>query len=140
MELTVDSSVFVSSLHEADPSFRESRQALELIGARGDHITIPSLVVMEVASALAHTHASPTRKEWDDLFHTFTVIPLDDKFASYFAEFVRANLTSLKTSDEIIVFAAQHARTTLVTLDRQMLAHGSKFVRALTPQQYLALP
>jgi len=137
MNLTIDSSVFVSALNEADPSFEESLRTLDAINARNDQVTIPTLVVMEVATALARVKLLPTREDWDVFLYPLVLLPMDRSFTLGFIDFIQTRQLNLKAGDTIIVYTALLTDSSLITFDQQMLAQGSKYVRTLTPQQYI---
>ena len=137
MKLAIDSSVLVAMFHAHDAHANGVHEMFVQLRARGDSITISSLVIMEVAVALARNQTLEAFPDFEKFFEDFHVLPLDAAFTAQFITALRSKPIPLKTSDMIMVRAAQWADAALITLDQQMLAQGSKYVRALTPQQYL---
>lgn len=137
MLLTVDSSVFVAMFHAHEARDKHVRDMFVELRARGDRVAIPSLVVMETATALSRYGALAPISDFETYFSDFRILPLDEAFMRRFNAAARQEPLALKTSDAIMVRVAQWNGAALITLDRQMAAQGTQYVRTLTPQQYL---
>ncbi|MFA4872560.1 MAG: PIN domain-containing protein [Patescibacteria group bacterium] len=102
-------------------------------------MTVPSLAVMETVTALARHDALARVSDFEAYVADFRILPLDEEFVRRFIAATRTSPLALKTSDAVMVRAAQWTSATLITLDQQMIVQSAHLVRALTPQQYLEL-
>jgi len=134
MNLTIDSSVFISSLLETDALHKDSRKFFTLLTSQSVTIVEPVTVLFEVANILTKAgkkDGSPLL----DSFSRFHILSLDDSITKEMVfVFSKVRLT---TADAIIVWSTYVSESTLVTWDRVLLREAQKLVPALTPREYL---
>lgn len=131
MNLTIDSSVFLSSLLETDVFRKESRAFFDiLISSHNATITEPITVLFEVANILTRVgekNISPIL----DSFLQFHLLPLDEAIIREMV-FISSKV-QLKTADTIVVWAAYVSESTLITWDKALLREARHLVPAFTP-------
>ena len=133
--VTLDASIFVAACR---PSERENSEALELLSAAQNRyvpLIEPTLLIIEVAAALARTgtRADAALK----LAHGITQLPrltlvnLDTHMAGYAAELAARH--HLRGADATYAAVALMYGTVLVTLDKEQLKRHPEKLRVLNP-------
>ena len=135
MNITVDSSVFLSSLLETDVFRKESRAFFTALTASEDvTITEPITVLFEVANILTRAgerNISPIL----DSFLQFHILPLDEAMIREIL-FISSKVR-LKTADALVVWAAYASESTLITWDKTLLREARHLVPAFTPPDFI---
>jgi predicted nucleic acid-binding protein len=137
---TVDASVFVNAFNRYEAGHEESLALLRMIAQRGDPVLVPTLMLVEVASAVARaTDDTVGALEYAlataNLPH-ITVVPLTPTMARQAAEFAARH--RLRGADAVYVTVARRYAATLVSRDREQLARGGYVVPSQTPEQAIA--
>lgn len=138
--VTLDASILVAACR---PSERANSEALELLIAVQNRclpLIEPTLLIIEVAAALARTGtgAEAARK----LAHGITQLPrltlvnLDTRMAAYTAELAARH--HLRGADATYAAVALMYGTVLVTLDKEQLKRHPEKLRVLNPAAALA--
>lgn len=138
--MTVDASVFVSSLHPPDAYYSMSRQFTEQIRTEDWVVICPTLVVIECAGAIGRL----TGREADGRdaitavrsFRSLRFVPLSEELSDAAAEL--AAVHQLRGADAVYVAVAREFGTTLVTWDREMLTRSPAAVTTINPGDWLA--
>ena len=117
----------------------KSLEILSAIQERGDPVIVPSLLVPEIASAVARaTGDSAGALEYAmaaaALPH-LTLVSLTAAVARQAADL--AATQRLRGADAVYVAVARRYGTTLVSLDDEQRAHGSAVVTCQTPEEAL---
>lgn len=140
--VTVDSSVFVSSLMPADKHFKTSRIFFRFLKTKRITIYIPISVFFEVL----HSYFRLTNNinnvdllyqkmiDWN-LSKKLRLINLEAAFLVYFSSF--HHMFDLKTADAIVAITALKLKQPLITWDKKLLGISGKRVKALTPESFL---
>jgi len=138
--LTVDSSVFVSSARPSEPGFQESTAFLEWVRHARPRLFLPTIVLVETAAALSRTGSR------EDIAHQYglaigqlpntVLVALDEGLARQAAAFGARH--KLRGADAVFLATASLFAAELVTLDREQLERGAKFVQTLTPAGFVA--
>jgi predicted nucleic acid-binding protein len=137
---TIDASVFINAFNANEQGHATSRALLAAIENVADPIVVPTLLIVEVASAAARIHRDPLEgvryaSAISALPHV-TLISLSATLARNAAE-VAANLL-VRGSDAVYLMVAEMYGTTLISLDKEQLSRGSRIAACQTPQQALA--
>lgn len=138
--IVIDASVFVSAFLASEPDHEPSRRfLLELPEDSRPHIS--SFSLWETAAALfRRTGDQPATDRAMKLildlparptFHLFDSEPCQSRFPDLLYK------TGLRAADLVYVSLARSTRSTLVTLDREMLAKSRGVVRTSTPAAFL---
>lgn len=139
---TIDASVLVNAFNPHEKGHGASLELLAAIEERGDPVIVPTLLLPEIASAIA-------RATGDDAgairyavatasFPNLTLIPLSSGMAHEAAAL--APVHGLRGADAVYLAVARRYGTTLVSRDRVQLAAGSAVARCVTPEEVLAGP
>lgn len=133
--LTIDTSVYVSLLEEADALHEPSLAFFNTINQAEISIVVPATVPLEVVNAVIRYG----RTEIQEVVRQFLIVdimPIDramiEKVPQVFHQ------VRLKTADALVVFTASAYETTLISWDKQLLKEAAHIVPAMTPSQYLA--
>ena len=137
---TIDASVFVNAFNPHERGHAESLQILAEIQERGDPIIVPSLLVAEIASAVARAsddtigalqYANATAA----LPH-LTLVSLTPVMAGRAAEL--AATYRLRGADAVYLAVARRYATTLVSRDDEQLKRASGVAVCQTPETALS--
>jgi predicted nucleic acid-binding protein len=136
---TIDASVFVNAFNPHEEGHAESLATLAAIQERGDPVIVPTLLLPEIAAAVARAsddsdgalaYASATA----GLPH-LTLVTLTPTMARQAAEL--AAVHRLRGADSIYVAIARRYGTTLVSRDEEQRVRGSAVVTCQTPDDVL---
>ncbi|MBI5525837.1 MAG: type II toxin-antitoxin system VapC family toxin [Deltaproteobacteria bacterium] len=136
---TVDASVFVSAVQESEASSGTSREFLQRLHETGVPLFEPTLVLTEVAAAIAR--GTGDRRRSRDLAQSIgrlprvTLVPLDAVLAEAAAKAAADHF--LRGADAVYVAVAERYGTRLVTLDKEQHARSPRTVKAATPAEAL---
>jgi len=137
---TVDASVFVNAFNPHETGHAASLEILSVIQRRGDPIIVPTLLVTEVASAVARasddTAGSLDYSEAITGLPHLTLVTLTPAIARQAADLAAAH--RLRGADAIYVAVALRYGTVLVTRDGEQRARGMGAVNCRTPEEALA--
>ncbi len=137
---TLDANIFVRDADPRDPDHRICRMLLERLAITNTTLTMPLLVLAEVAGALSREFRVPMRARiFIDLLTALpnvTFIDLDTGLAQE-AAYVAAD-RALRGADAVYVAVAQRHNCALVSLDREQRERAALLVRTLTPHEALA--
>jgi predicted nucleic acid-binding protein len=136
---TIDASVHVSALNPAEQSCAESREFLALVQRQRIPLFCPTLLVVEVAAAVARalgeTERATALVEVILGWPSQTLVLLDETMAERAAALAAA--VQLRCADAVYGAVAEQYGTTLVTLDRQQLERLSPVVKTARPVDVL---
>ncbi len=136
---TIDASVFVNAFNRHEEGHAESLQLLAKIQERGDPVIVPTLLIAEMASAVARAsddsvgaiqYANATAA----LPH-LTLVPLTPAMARQAAELAATH--RLRGADAVYLAVARRYATTLVSRDDEQRTRGSAVVPCQTPEEAL---
>jgi predicted nucleic acid-binding protein len=136
---TIDASVFVNAFNPHEKGHAESLAALTAIQERGDPVIVPTLLLPEIAAAVARasddsdgalSYASATAG-----LPNLTLVSLTPTMARQAAELAAAH--RLRGADSLYVAVARRYGTTLVSRDDEQRFRGSAVVACLTPEDTL---
>lgn len=136
---TVDASVFVNAFNPNEDGHVESLAILAAIQEHGDPLIVPTLLLPEVASAVARasddsTGAVQYANAIAALPH-LTIVALTSTMARQAAELAAAH--RLRGADSIYVAVARRYGTTLVTRDEEQRGRASTVITCQTPEAAL---
>lgn len=132
---TIDASVFVSAFTPIEPFHAASKACLRQLQEYDTQIIVPTLVIPEIAAALAHGQNKPdlglafAKKVAE--FPNLTLIPVDENLARLSAEM--AARYKLRGSNAVYAAVAIRFGAQLVTLDREQLGRLKESVKAREP-------
>lgn len=133
----VDASVWVSRLVPLDSHHEASRTWFGRRIDEGELVAMPSIVLPEVAGAIAWRTGSPELGSRAvallQELPTSRLVPVDGPLAVLAAEL--AARLQLRGADAVYVVLAQRLALPLVTWDREQLARAAGAVTAMTPQE-----
>jgi len=140
LRYTLDASVFVSAFNPSEDGHAACLTLLTTIHHAGDPVILPSLVLVEIASAMARASddsagAVAFAAAIANLPHV-TLVPLTPAGAHQTAEV--AAQQRLRGADAVYAAVARRYGTTLVTRDEQQRARGVAVVPCVTPEEALA--
>ncbi|MPZ16626.1 MAG: PIN domain-containing protein [Luteitalea sp.] len=138
---TVDASVFVNAFNPHEEGHTESLLLLSEIQDRGDPVIVPTLLVPEIAAAVARasddrTGALEYANASAALPHV-TVVPLTTLLAKQAAELAATH--RLRAADATYVAVARRYGTTLVSRDDEQRTRGAAVVSCQTPEEALRM-
>lgn len=120
---TIDASVHISALNKAEPESGESRAFLEQIRKQSISIFSPTLLIVEIATAIAGIFDDPIRgialAQAIRLLPNQMFITLDDSLAIEAGRIGAQH--RLRGADAIYAAVARNSNCILVTLDKQQL-------------------
>jgi predicted nucleic acid-binding protein len=137
---TIDASVFVNAFNPHERGHAESLQILTAIQERGDPIIVPTLLVAEIASAVARAsddsvgalrYANATAA----LPH-LTLVSLTPVTAGRAAELAATH--RLRGADAVYLAVARRYATTLISRDDEQLKRAAGVVVCQTPEAALS--
>jgi predicted nucleic acid-binding protein len=134
---TIDASVFVNAFNPHEDGHAESLATLTAIQERGDPIIVPTLLLPEIAAAVAR--ASDDRDGALAYAHAtaglpnLTLVSLTPTMARQATELAATH--RLRGADSIYVAVARRYGTTLVSRDDEQRARGSAVVDCLSPKE-----
>jgi predicted nucleic acid-binding protein len=121
--VTIDASVFVSAFTPTEPAHAASKVRMRYFYDSGTPIIVPSLVIPEIAAALARGQGKPDLgiafAEEVASLPNLTLVSVDESLARLAAQ--TAAKYKLRGSDAIYAAVALRFGTQLVTLDREQL-------------------
>lgn len=138
--ITVDASIHVNALNPSETASAESKAFLEWLKQSGLPVVVPTLLLVEVAAAVARGHddeasgiqAMQRLRNLPE--HTW--VPLSHSLAAQSARL--AAQYHLRGADAVYAAVAQRAGATLVTTDRQQLERLDGAVSVMSPGQALS--
>lgn len=137
---TVDASVFVNAFNPHEAGHAASLEILSVIQRRGDPIIVPTLLVTEVASAVARanddTAGALEYAEAITALPNLTLVTLTPALARQAADLAATH--RLRGADAIYVAVALRYGTVLVTRDGEQRTRGTTAVTCRTPEDALA--
>lgn len=137
---TIDASVFVNAFNPHEDGHAASLAILAAIQDRGDPIIVPTLLVPEIASAVARaSDDSAGALQYADATAALphlTAVALSSAMARQAAELAAAH--RLRGADAVYVAIARRYGTTLVSRDEEQRSRGSAVVVCQTPEQALS--
>jgi predicted nucleic acid-binding protein len=139
LRYTVDASVFVNAFNPHEEGHAESLQILSAIQNRGDPVIVPTLLIPEVASAVARaTGDSDGAIQYANAAAALphlTLVSLTTALARQAAAL--AATLRLRGADAVYVVVARRYGTTLVSRDDEQRTRGDTIVLCQTPEQAL---
>ncbi len=140
LRYTVDASVFVNAFNPHEEGHAESLQILAAIQERGDPVIVPTLLVPEIASAVAR--ATDDRVGAMQYAHATAALPhvmlvaLTPALARQASELAATH--RLRGSDAVYLAVARRYGTTLVSRDDEQRTRGSAVTICQTPEGALS--
>jgi predicted nucleic acid-binding protein len=138
--VTIDASVLVAAATRDDPANDESVRFLRAALGAGLAVHQPTLTLVEAVASIARRTNDVTLAREAGLrllrMPRLVVHPLDLEAAAEAAAI--AGRAMLRGADAIYAATAMRHGTTLVTLDRELLARTSAIVDTVTPAGWLA--
>ena len=136
---TVDASVFVNAFNPHEEGHVQSLQILSAIQERGDPVIVPTLLVPEIASAVARA----TNHSADALQYAvataalphLTLVSLTAAVAREAADLAATH--HLRGADAVYVAVARRYGTTIVSRDDEQRRRGAAVVPCQTPEAAL---
>jgi predicted nucleic acid-binding protein len=137
---TVDASVWGNGFDQREAGHATSRQLLDMLRTRALPISVPNLVLAEVAGAISRTCHDPVRAEAFAMtlgrLPNVTVVALDVALGDQ-AQALAAQY-GLRGADAVYAAVAQQAGCTLISLDHEHLTRLGRIVIVRTPTAVLA--
>jgi len=139
LRYTLDASVFVNAFNTHEEGHAESLQILSAIQERGDPVIVPTLLLPEIASAVARAtddaagalqYAAATAA----LPH-LTLVPLTAAVARQAGDLAANHC--LRGADAVYVAVARRYGTTIVSRDDEQRTRGAAVVICQTPEEAL---
>lgn len=139
LRYTVDASVFVNAFNPHEESHVQSLQILSAIQERGDPVIVPTLLVPEIASAVARaTNDTAGALQYAvaaaALPH-LTLVSLTAAVAREAADLAATH--RLRGADAVYVAVARRYGTTIVSRDDEQRMRGAAVVTCQTPEEAL---
>src|ERR1700674_109392 len=136
---TVDASVFVNAFNLHEEGHAESLQILAAIQERGDPVIVPTLLVPEIASAVARASddgvgAMQYANATVALSHV-PLVPLTPALARQASELAVTH--RLRGADAVYLAVARRYGTTLVSRDDEQRTRGTAVRAWQTPEEAL---
>ena len=140
LRYTVDASVFVNAFNPHEKGHADSLAVLAKIQERGDPVIVPTLLLPEIASAVARASddnagALQYANATAGLPH-LTLVTVSPTLARQAAEL--AATRRLRGADALYVAVARRYGTTLVSLDEEQRSRGSAVVACQTPEETIS--
>jgi predicted nucleic acid-binding protein len=139
LRYTVDASVFVNAFNPHEEGHAESLAILAAIHQGGDPVIVPTLLLPEIASAVARAsddtagalqYASATAG-----FSHLTLVSLTSVNVQQAAELAATH--RLRGADAVYVAVARRYGTTLVSRDEEQRSRAAAVVTCQTPEEAL---
>jgi predicted nucleic acid-binding protein len=135
----VDASVFINAVNPHEEGHRESLQVLSEIHARGIPIVVPTLLIPEIAAAVARaTGDSAGALDYATAAAALphlTLVSLTPVVARQSAELAASY--RLRGADAVYVAVARRYGTTLVSRDGEQRTRATRAVPCQTPEEAL---
>ena len=136
---TIDASVFVNAFNPHEDGHAQSLKILSAIQERGDPVIVPTLLTVEVASAVARAtddSAGPLQyaRATAALPHLTLVSPTP-AMARHAADLAATH--RLRGADAVYLAVARRYGTTLVSRDDEQRTRGSAVALCQTPEEAL---
>jgi predicted nucleic acid-binding protein len=139
LRYTVDASVFVNAFNPHEEGHAASLQILSSIHERGDPVIVPTLLVPEIAAAVARaTDDRPAALQYaiaTGALPHLTLVSLTAAVARQAADLAATH--RLRGADAIYVAVARRYGTTIVSRDDEQRARGAALVTCQTPEEAL---
>jgi predicted nucleic acid-binding protein len=136
---TVDASVFVNAFNPHEDGHAESLAILAAIQDRGDPVIVPTLVLPELASAVARaSDDSAGALQYADATAALphlTTVALSSAMTRQAAELAATH--RLRGADAVYVAVARRYGTTLVSRDEEQRSRASAIITCQTPEEAL---
>jgi predicted nucleic acid-binding protein len=140
LRYTIDASVVVNAFNPHEEGHAESLAILSAIQEGGDPVIVPTLLLPEIASAVARaSDDSAGALEYANATAALphlTLVSLTPTMARQSAEL--AVTQRLRGADAIYVAVARRYATTLVSRDEEQRTRGSAIVPCQTPEEALS--
>jgi predicted nucleic acid-binding protein len=140
LRYTIDASVFVNAFNPHEEGHAASLQLLVTIQERGDPVMVPTLLVPEIASAVARASGdSAGALQYADAaaaLPNFTLVALTAAMARQAAELAATH--RLRGADAVYLAVARRYGTTLVSRDDEQRARGAAVAPCRTPEEALS--
>lgn len=139
--LTVDASVWVAVRDPSEPFFSDSERFFERLGEIDFRIYSPTLLLVEVAAAIARkSHNSELGKQ--AALEVASIVeqrwvPLDQNVATLARDMASGSF--LRGADAVYAAVAALSGSMLVTLDRELAQRAEGLVPSVTPAEWLRL-
>lgn len=137
--ITVDASVHINALNPAETGSADSKAFLEWLQKERLSVTSPTLLLVEVASAVARgqndARLGIEAMQRLQALPRHTWLPLDGVMAMLAARF--GAMYRLRGADAVYAAVAQRAGTVLITADRQQLERLHGAVPVMSPAEAL---
>ena len=139
LRYTIDASVFVNAFNPHEAGHTESLRLLATIQEHGDPVIAPTLLVPDIASAVARASgdgpgALRYARATSALPH-LTLVALTSALARQAAELSADH--RLRGADAIYLAVARRYATTLVSRDDEQRARGATIAKCQTPEEAL---
>jgi predicted nucleic acid-binding protein len=137
---TVDASVFVNAFNPHEEGHAASLQILSAIQERGDPVIVPTLLISEIAAAVARAtgdRVGALQYAMAAALPHLTLVSLTAAVARQAADL--AATYRLRAADAVYVTVARRYGTTIVSRDDEQRTRGAAVIRCLTPEQALTL-
>lgn len=139
LRYTVDASVFVNAFNPHEEGHVQSLQILSAIQERGDPVIVPTLLVPEIASAVARA-TNDTAGALQYAVATaalphLTLVSLTGAVAREAADLAATH--RLRGADAVYVAVARRYGTTIVSRDEEQRMRGAAVVTCQTPEEAL---
>jgi predicted nucleic acid-binding protein len=139
MKLTIDASVWVSAFIAGDVHHGQSDQLLESCLALRARVIVPEIVLLETAAGVArvlqHDGQGQVAAKKIERFPGIKFLSLQTPFLN--KSVLLATRHFLRAADALYVVAARDSKSTLITLDDEMLQRGAAAAPVLTPAKWL---
>ena len=136
---TIDASVFVNAFNPHEDGHAQSLQILTTIQGRGDPVIVPTLLIPEVASAVARaSDDSAGALQYANATATLPhlmLVTLTPAMARQAAELAATH--RLRGADAVYLAVARRYGTTLVSRDDEQRTRGSAVAPCQTPEEAL---
>jgi predicted nucleic acid-binding protein len=133
--------VFVNAFNPHERGHAESLQLLAVIQERGDPIIVPSLLIAEIASAVARasddTFGALRYANATAALPNLTLVSLTQATAGQAAELAATH--RLRGADAVYLAVARRYATTLISRDDEQLRRASGVAVCQTPEEALRL-
>lgn len=137
--ITVDASVHVNALNPTEAGSAESKAFLEWLQQTGQPVTSPTLLLVEVAAAVARSQDDSRRgieaMQRLQKLPGHTWLSLDRSLAALAARL--AAQYRLRGADAVYAAVTQHTGSILISTDRQQLERLQEAIPVMSPAQAL---
>ena len=139
LRYTVDASVFVNAFNPHEEGHAASLQILSAIQERGDPVIVPTLLVSEIAAAVARATGDSVGALQYALATAalphLTLVSLTAAVARQAADLAATH--RLRGADAVYVAVARRYGTTIVSCDDEQRTRGAAVVSCETPEEAL---